>query len=180
MPCCRPGDIVAIWDHILEHGNRDAPVNMSISILPARYMRVVSDASMSVVLRRVLTKVSSQSDPEAAKIVFECGAPVMMVPLEVTHTALATPAVLQRLSVRSTPFLGLMRKLLLFFAQTYREVFSFEHPPLHDPLAVFYVACPEAFKARSCRPCELPCILSCSKLGAVLHTTPQHDIPQTH
>ena len=96
-----------------------------------------------------------QSDPEAAKIVFECGAPVMMVPLEVTHTALATPAVLQRLSARSTPFLGLMRKLLLFFAQTYREVFSFEHPPLHDPLAVFYVACPEAFKARSFCPCKL-------------------------
>ncbi|CAL5224804.1 g7549 [Coccomyxa viridis] len=92
-----------------------------------------------------------QSDPEAAKIVFECGAPVTMVPLEVTHTALATPAVLQRLSVRSTPFLGLMRKLLLFFAQTYREVFSFEHPPLHDPLAVFYVACPEAFKVKRMR-----------------------------
>ncbi len=88
-----------------------------------------------------------QSDPEAAKIVFESGAPVTMVPLEVTHTALATPGVLHRLSARSTPFLGLMRKLLLFFAQTYREVFSFEHPPLHDPLAVFYVACPEAFKA---------------------------------
>ena len=83
---------------------------------------------------------------------FECGAPVTMVPLEVTHRALATPAVLQRLSARSTPFLGLMRKLLLFFAQTYREVFSFEHPPLHDPLAVFYVACPEAFKAGFCRP----------------------------
>lgn len=87
-----------------------------------------------------------QSDPEAAKIVFECGALVTMVPLEVTHTALATPTVIQRLSVHSTPFLGLMRKLLLFFAQTYKEVFSFEHPPLHDPLAVFYIACPEAFK----------------------------------
>ena len=87
-----------------------------------------------------------QSDPEAAKIVFECGAPVTMVPLEVTHTALATPAVMQRLAVRSTPFLGLMHKLLMFFAQTYKQVFSFEHPPLHDPLAVFYVSCPEAFK----------------------------------
>jgi hypothetical protein len=71
-----------------------------------------------------------------------------MVPLEVTHTALATPAVLQRIMHRQTPFLQLMQKLLLFFAQTYKEVFSFEHPPLHDPLAVFYVACPSAFTVR--------------------------------
>ncbi len=89
-----------------------------------------------------------QSDPEAAKIVFECGVPLTMVPLEVTHRALATPGVLQRLTARPTPFLQLMHKLLLFFAQTYRDVFSFEHPPLHDPLAVFYVACPEAFKVQ--------------------------------
>lgn len=101
---------------------------------------------LAVVSEAELADSAVQSDPEAAKIVFECGAPVTMVPLEVTHTALATPAVLQRLSVRSTPFLGLMHKLLMFFAQTYKEVFSFEHPPLHDPLAVFYVSCPEAFK----------------------------------
>ena len=40
-----------------------------------------------------------QSNPGAARIVFESGVPVTMVPLEVTHTALATPALLQRLSM---------------------------------------------------------------------------------
>ncbi|CAK0787850.1 hypothetical protein CVIRNUC_011072 [Coccomyxa viridis] len=103
-----------------------------------------------------------QSDPEAAKIVFECGVPLTMVPLEVTHRALATPGVLQRLTARPTPFLQLMHKLLLFFAQTYRDVFSFEHPPLHDPLAVFYVACPEAFKVKRMRVD----IETCSTLSA--------------
>ena len=87
-----------------------------------------------------------QTDPEAAKVVFEAGVQnLVMVPLEVTHTALATPAVMQRMMQRQTPFLELMQKLLMFFAQTYKEVFSFEHPPLHDPLAVFFVACPSAF-----------------------------------
>lgn len=87
-----------------------------------------------------------QTDPEAAKVVFEAGvSQLTMVPLEVTHTALVTPAVLQRILQRQTPFLQLMQKLLIFFAQTYKEVFDFEHPPLHDPLAVFYVACPSAF-----------------------------------
>ncbi len=90
-----------------------------------------------------------QTDPEAAKVVFEAGVrSLTMVPLEVTHTALATPAVLLRIAQRQTPFLQLMQKLLLFFAQTYKEVFNFEHPPLHDPLAVFYVACPSAFTVR--------------------------------
>ena len=68
--------------------------------------------------------------------------------MQVTHTALATPAVLARIAARDSPFLRLMHRLLMFFAHTYAEVFSFEHPPLHDPLAVFLVACPAAFKVR--------------------------------
>lgn len=36
-----------------------------------------------------------QTDPEAARMVFESGVPLTMVPLEVTHTALATTSVLQ-------------------------------------------------------------------------------------
>ena len=36
-----------------------------------------------------------QTDPEAARLVFESGVPLTMVPLEVTHTALATTSVLQ-------------------------------------------------------------------------------------
>ena len=87
-----------------------------------------------------------QTDPEAAKVVFGCGAPLTMVPLEVTHTALATPEVMARIAARDSAFLRLMHRLLMFFAHTYRGVFDFAHPPLHDPLAVFAVACPSAFK----------------------------------
>ncbi|GAX72991.1 hypothetical protein CEUSTIGMA_g443.t1 [Chlamydomonas eustigma] len=36
-----------------------------------------------------------QTDPEAAKVVFECGVKLTMIPLEVTHTVLATPEVLR-------------------------------------------------------------------------------------
>ena len=39
-----------------------------------------------------------------------------------------------------------MHDLLLFFADTYKRVFSFDDPPLHDPVAVAYVAAPELFK----------------------------------
>lgn len=48
-----------------------------------------------------------------------CIAP--QVPLEVTHTALATPDILARLCPESaSPFLRTIRDLLLFFAATYK------------------------------------------------------------
>ena len=90
-----------------------------------------------------------QTDPEAAKIVFECGAPIVMLPVELTHTALVTPDILNRISAEladDTPFLHLIKQLLLFFADSYRTVFKFDHPPLHDPCAVAYVIAPELFK----------------------------------
>lgn len=93
-----------------------------------------------------------QTDPEAAHVVFESGAPLTMVPLEVTHTALATPEVLARINnPPDHPFLELIIELLMFFAETYKRVFRFEHPPLHDPCAVAYVIAPELFKVEHVR-----------------------------
>ncbi|KAL4513671.1 hypothetical protein Ndes2526B_g05026 [Nannochloris sp. 'desiccata'] len=95
-----------------------------------------------------------QTDPEAARVVFESGAQVTMVPLEVTHTALATPEVLERIHnihPGGHPFLELIAALLLFFAETYKRVFKFEHPPLHDPCAVAYVIAPELFTVEKLR-----------------------------
>jgi len=77
------------------------------------------------------------------------GVNLVMVPLEVTHTALATPEVLgQLLTSRQpiTPFKLLMQQLLTFFADTYRQVFAFQDPPLHDPCAVAYVIDPSLFQ----------------------------------
>lgn len=53
------------------------------------------------------------------------GVPLTMVPLEVTHTALASPAVLERMfckgdAVSISPFKALVELLLTFFEQTYR------------------------------------------------------------
>ena len=83
-----------------------------------------------------------QCDPEAAKIVLESSFEVIMVPLEVTHTALVTEDVLCRLEEAATKGedrkrVGNIRELLNFFKMTYKQVFGFENPPLHDPCAVF-------------------------------------------
>ena len=83
-----------------------------------------------------------QCDPEAAKIVLESSFEVIMVPLEVTHTALVTEDVLQRLQNAAAVGAcnkrgGQITELLDFFKMTYQRVFGFKHPPLHDPCAVW-------------------------------------------
>jgi purine nucleosidase len=70
--------------------------------------------------------------------------PVTMVPLDMTHTALVTRRVLDAIAEQlMTPLAALVRDLLMFFAKTYRNVFGFESPPLHDPCAVAFLLDPE-------------------------------------
>jgi len=85
-------------------------------------------------------------DPEAASIVFNCGLKVVQIPLEVTHTVLVTEEIQNTLTSWNTPFSLLFCSLLRFFEETYSKVFNFQHPPLHDPVAVAYVINPEIFK----------------------------------
>jgi inosine-uridine nucleoside N-ribohydrolase len=88
-------------------------------------------------------------DPEAADIVFRCGRPITMVPLEVTHQALATPEIVARLRDEHRPIPTLAADLLVFFAETYYNVFGFPAPPLHDPCAVAAVFDPSIVKTSS-------------------------------
>jgi inosine-uridine nucleoside N-ribohydrolase len=112
---------------------------------------------------RPASEFNIEVDPEAAKVVFDAGIPVVMVPLEVTHTALVRPAVIESLrrrlsdnpasaSAALTPFGRVVIDLLLFFEDSYREFFGFaDGPPLHDPCAVFYLLAPECFKCADMR-----------------------------
>ena len=82
------------------------------------------------------------TDPEAADIVLGSGLPVTMCGLNVTHQALATRDVLDRIAALGTPLAGICVELLTFFAGSYRRVFGFDAPPLHDPVAVARVIDP--------------------------------------
>jgi len=82
------------------------------------------------------------ADPEAAGIVFGSGLPVTMCGLNVTHQALATADVLDRIAALGTPLARICVDLLTFFADSYRRVFGFGAPPLHDPVAVARVIDP--------------------------------------
>lgn len=81
-------------------------------------------------------------DPEAARIVFESGAPLMMCGLDLTHQAKATPDIIKRFADLHTPLGDFAVEMLEFFASTYRKMHGFEGPPLHDPTAVAWVIDP--------------------------------------
>jgi inosine/uridine nucleosidase len=81
-------------------------------------------------------------DPEAADIVLRSGVPVTICGLNVTHQARVTPAVIARLRELDTELARTCVDLMLFFAETYRRVFGFPEPPLHDPVAVARVIDP--------------------------------------
>jgi inosine-uridine nucleoside N-ribohydrolase len=81
-------------------------------------------------------------DPEAADLVFASGVPLTMVGLNLTHQAQATSDVVDRLRALGTPVSEATVGWLSFFADTYREVFGFGGPPVHDPCALALVIDP--------------------------------------
>ncbi|WP_406301584.1 nucleoside hydrolase [Streptomyces sp. NBC_00885] len=81
-------------------------------------------------------------DPEAADIVFRSGVPVTMCGLNVTHQALATPDVLARLEGLGSELGRTCAQLITYFASTYKRLWGFDSPPLHDPVAVARVIDP--------------------------------------
>lgn len=87
-------------------------------------------------------------DPEAAHIVFNEKWPLTMIGLDLTHQALATPAVAARIAAVGTGPARFVGELLEFFAGTYKEAQGFDHPPVHDPCAVAYVIDPSVIAVR--------------------------------
>lgn len=86
-------------------------------------------------------------DPEAAQMVFTAGWKVVMVGLDVTHRALATESVRQRVRAVGTAPARFVDELMDFFAQAYEDNQGFDAPPVHDPCAVAHVIDPTVVRA---------------------------------
>jgi purine nucleosidase/pyrimidine-specific ribonucleoside hydrolase len=89
-----------------------------------------------------LAEFNIHVDPEAADVVFSSGVPVTMCGLNVTHQALATDEVMERLRGLGTPLAHTVVLLLGFFRDRYLDLFGLPAPPVHDPVAVARVIDP--------------------------------------
>ena len=81
------------------------------------------------------------ADPEAAHAVFSSGLDVTMVGLDVTHRAVTTPALQERL--RALGAVGVfVAELVDFFSVYHRDTYGWEGAPIHDAVAVAEVVRP--------------------------------------
>ncbi|QFS82478.1 Pyrimidine-specific ribonucleoside hydrolase RihA [Roseivivax sp. THAF40] len=87
-------------------------------------------------------------DPEAAKAVFACGAPITVMPLDVTHKALVTkPRNNAFRALGTAPGLA-VAQMTDFFERFDREKYGSEGAPLHDPCVTAYLIKPDLFSGR--------------------------------
>lgn len=85
-------------------------------------------------------------DPEALALVVGSGIRFTMVGLNVTHRALVTAAVRERLAAVGNATAAFGDELLEFFCRTNDEVFGMPDGPLHDAVAVAVLADPGAVR----------------------------------
>ena len=86
-------------------------------------------------------------DPEAAKIVFASGAPLVVMPLDVTHKALTSRAWVEGMAAMGRIGQAVAR-WTDFFERYDREKYGSEGAPLHDPCTIAWLIAPELFAGR--------------------------------
>ncbi|QDP97291.1 nucleoside hydrolase [Microlunatus elymi] len=87
-------------------------------------------------------------DPEAAHIVFNEPWELIMVGLDLTHQALATPEVMAKVAAVGTGPAKFVCELIDFFGSAYKQEQGFDAPPVHDPCAVAWVIDPSVVATR--------------------------------
>ncbi|WP_075291006.1 nucleoside hydrolase [Pararhizobium arenae] len=89
-------------------------------------------------------------DPDAAKIIFASGIPIVMMPLDVTHKVLTYKSRVEKIrAIGSRPAVA-MAEMLDFFERFDIEKYGSDGGPLHDPTVIAYLLRPELFKGRDC------------------------------
>ena len=86
------------------------------------------------------------SDALAADVVFRSGLDLTLVPLDLTHQALATEARIADLRAKATPTAQAVAELLARYPKL--EKFNFAGGPLHDPCAVAALLWPDMVSGR--------------------------------
>lgn len=89
-----------------------------------------------------LVEHNIKCDPEAAKIVFEAGLPIKLVPLDVTHRVPLRREDVERIGAVNTEFHRFLYKEL----NTWLEYVNRDYTFMHDPLTVAAALWPELFE----------------------------------
>ena len=89
-------------------------------------------------------------DPHAADIVLNCGRPITLMGLDITHKVLSTEERVARIGELKNAVADATVGMLSFFHRYDTEKYSSQGTPLHDPCTVAWLLKPELFKTRHC------------------------------
>ncbi|NDV99338.1 nucleoside hydrolase [Salipiger sp. PrR002] len=87
-------------------------------------------------------------DPEAAAEVFGAGVPLVVMPLDVTHKALVTPARNEAFRALGSKVGTAVAEMTDFFERFDLEKYGSHGAPLHDPCVTAYLLAPGIFSGR--------------------------------
>lgn len=87
-------------------------------------------------------------DPDAAKIVFDSGVPIVVMPLDLTHQALTTRLRVDAFRAMGTQVGDMVAAWTDFFERFDKEKYGSEGAPLHDPCVIAYLIAPKLFTGR--------------------------------
>lgn len=87
-------------------------------------------------------------DPQAAKIVFACGRPIVAMGLDVTHQVLGTPPRVKAIADLGTKVARNVQGMLEFFNRHDVEKYGVPGGPLHDPCTIAFLLQPSLFRGK--------------------------------
>ncbi len=89
-------------------------------------------------------------DPHAAQVVFNCGRPLTVFGLDVTHQVPTTPQRLKRIGNLGNPVATAVHQMLSFYSRFDTAKYGTTGAPLHDPCTIAYLLAPELFEFKNC------------------------------
>jgi purine nucleosidase len=90
------------------------------------------------------------ADPEAAAIVFASGAPIVMMPLDVTHKVLTTQPRIDAIRAVDNRAARALTEMLTFYGRYNEEKYGSDGGPLHDPTTIAWLLNQDLFSGRTC------------------------------
>ncbi len=87
-------------------------------------------------------------DPHAARLVFDSGIPITLMPLDVTHKALTTAKRVEAFRAMNNACGPATAAMLDFFERFDENKYGTDGGPLHDPCVIAWLLKPELFKGR--------------------------------
>ena len=80
----------------------------------------------------------------------QCGRPLTIAPLDVTHQALVSQGRIEQIRALDTPVGTAVVGMMEFFNRFDSEKYGSDGAPLHDPCTIAYLLKPELFEGKLC------------------------------